>query len=477
MRSTLLAASVLAALVGTIAARGLLWLPVAFILFGVGAFLVMRLPRRPAGVLIAMGAVALPVVAAVGPPRGSDDLYRYIWDGRVQASGLDPYRYAPDDQHLAFLRDPFLWPAQSHWCVPSGCTLVNRPTVHTIYPPVAEALFAVVHWLSPSGSHEKPIQIAGILCALAVALFVWYQAKNLNYDPRRTVLWAWCPAVAIEAGSNAHIDVAAVLVTAVALGRLSRQRAISGGVLIGLAIATKVTPGLLLPAVIRRRPRAVLTAMCGAIAVVYLPHVLAVGAGVLGYIPGYLHEEGYADGARFALVSMVAPGALAGPVAVLILTGVAVWTWRTADPARPWRAAAVMVGAALIVAAPTYPWYTLLLVLLVAMGADLRWLAVIPAAYLAQFAPNLGLSTVLAQRLGYGVALVVILATGLRRPRDRARAEAGRRGRQSVERGDPDQARAQQVRGDHGDGQMGEVLHEADRPLPELDLDEGRRRT
>src|SRR6185437_14217755 len=142
--------------------------------------------------------------------------------------------------------------------------------------------------------------------------------------------------VALETGNNAHIDVVAVLLAAVALGLLARRRPLLGGAVLGLAIATKVTPGLLLPAVVRRRPVAVALGVLGAIATVYLPHLLAVGPAVLGYLPGYLHEEGFANGDRYAVLSWILPHALVQPAAVLILVAVSVWVLRSGDPDRPW---------------------------------------------------------------------------------------------------------------------------------------------
>jgi hypothetical protein len=223
--------------------------------------------------------------------------------------------------------------------------------------------------------------------------------------------------VAYEAGSNAHVDVLAAALAALALVRLATARtkraSLAGGALLGLAIATKLTPGLLVPAVLRRRPVAVLTAMAGAVAAVYLPHILAVGGGVLGYLPGYLNEEGYANGARFALLSWLVPGAWAAPVAVALLVLAALYAVRTAEPDRPWHAAATVTGAALLITAPTYPWYALLLVVLVALGARTAWLAVAAAGYLAQYPDHAHLATPTAQRLGYGIAVLVLAASAI----------------------------------------------------------------
>jgi len=418
--------------------RAVVFVGAAWLVFAVGGWLVRRLPARTATVLILLGGAALPLAAASVPPRSSDDMYRYIWDGQVQAAGVDAYRYVPAAPELAGLRDDFLWPPTANWCVPAGavdpdhgrplaagCTLINRPTVHTIYPPVAEALFVAVHVVSPPRSREGPLQLALAGFALATTILLLIGLRATRADPRLAVWWAWCPTVALDGGNNAHVDVAAAFLTGLALLVLARagtRRASTlGGVLLGLAVATKLTPLLITPAVLRRRPVlvATATATATAVATVYLPHVLAVGTHVIGYIPGYLTEEGYASGNRFALLTLFMPTTWAGPVAVAVLAAMALFSARTADPDQPWLAATTMAGTALLVAAPAYPWYALLLVLLVALGGRTEWLAVAAAAYLAQYAPNLHLTTASAQRIGYAAALTVVIVAALRRRRAR----------------------------------------------------------
>lgn len=416
----------------------LLLVGVAWLAFGVGAVLVRRAPPRAAVVLIVLGGFGLPLAAAFDPPRSSDDLYRYIWDGRVQAEGINPYRYVPAAADLEYLRDESLWRPGTTWCVSAdttdayrgdalapGCTLINRPSVPTIYPPVAQAMFRVVAAWSPPSSGHVPMQVAAALMAGVATVVLLVGLRWLGQDARWSVLWAWCPAVAYEAGSNAHIDVLAALLTASAVVVLCRARTrpawAGGGVLLGLAIATKLTPVLVLPAVVRRRPLAILTGLSGTIAAVYLPHILAVGSGVIGFVPGYLAEEGFVDGSRFALVSWLLPDPWRTVAVAVVLGAVAVravvLTPGGAGPAptydRPWAGAATVVGTALLLAAPSYPWYALLLVVLVAFGARPEWLAVVAAGYLAQYANDLGLTIVTAQRIGYGTALAIVVAGGL----------------------------------------------------------------
>jgi Glycosyltransferase family 87 len=408
----------------------------AWLAYAVGAWLIHKLPTRSAIVLIILGGVALPLVASFGPPRSSDDLYRYLWDGRVQAAGVDPYGYVPAAPELVNLRDDFLWPPDSNWCVTTGttdpdsgrplvpgCTLINRPTVHTIYPPVAQILFLAIHALSPPGSRHQPIQVAMAVFAIATTVLLVVGLRSAGADPRRAVLWAWCPLVAVEAGSNGHVDVAAVFATGLSLLVLARARShrasAVGGVLFGLAIATKLTPALVAPALLRRRPLTTAASATAAVAAVYLPHLLAVGPAVIGYLPGYLTEEGYADGSRFALLALLMPHTWAAPLAIAILLVVAVMVARRTDPDRPWLAATTMTGVALLVATPSYSWYAMLLVLLVALGGRPEWLAVAVAGQLAQHATNLDLDPTLAQRIGYGVALAVVIVGTLYRARAR----------------------------------------------------------
>ena len=413
----------------------LLVLLVSWLVFAIGALLVSRIPVRLAAALILAGGAAMQVAAFSGPPHLSDDVFRYIWDGRVQAAGIDPYKYVPAAPELADLRDPVLWPAASHWCVkpgtpdpdrPSavlvpGCSKLNRPWVHTIYPPVAEAYFVAVDEASPAGAGTRPMQAAAGLAALAVAGVLLAGLRSLGRDPRSAVLWAWCPTVAFEAGNDAHVDVIAAGLTVASLVVLARaatrerRRAVLGGSLLGLAVATKLYPALIGAAVVRRRPLAVASAAVAAVAAVYLPHLLAVGGHVLGYLPGYLQEEGYGDGARFALLRQVLPAAWCGPAAVLMMAATALLVMRYTDPRRPWDGAVVMVGVALILTSPAYPWYTELVVALAALAARPEWLPLAIAAYLPLFGTNAGITYTEGILAGYLTAAAVVAIVTLAR--------------------------------------------------------------
>ncbi|GAA2147114.1 hypothetical protein GCM10009760_37560 [Kitasatospora kazusensis] len=385
-------------------------------LFALALVLLRRVPGRYVTGLVLAGAVAVAATGLLAPPRTSDDAYRYVWDGRVQAAGISPYAHAPDDPALAGLRDPGLFPGGSctRWderrTAAGDCTHINRPAVHTIYPPVAEAWFLALH---PFGGGVRGPQAGGALLAVATTGVLLLIRRR----DRRAALWGWCPGVAVWSVNDAHVDTLGALLMVGGLGCAALGRPVRGGALLGAAVATKLIPALALPGALsgllarRPRPRDLLlpAVALGAFVLAYVPYVAASGAGVLGYLPGYLKEEGYDDGRieRFGLLRLVCSDALAPYAAGAVLLAVVLYVLRRGDPRRPWSGALLVTGTALLLVAPNYPWYGLLVVALVALDGRWEWLAV-PAAGQALYL--LGGEV---QQEAYGAALGVVLAGAL----------------------------------------------------------------
>jgi hypothetical protein len=428
----------------------------AWMAFIAAAWLLRKVPLRSAVALILLGGIAVQLAAVSAPPQNSNDLYRYIWDGRVQAAGVDPYAYVPTARQLTGLRETFLFHPGAEYCVSqsyaashpaaelaAGCTAINRPTVPTIYPPVAEAYFLGVHYLPGGSDSSMPIQATTALVAVLVTVLLLFGLRRLGRDVRTAALWSWCPLVALEAGNSAHVDVVAAGLSAAAILVLATarttRRTILGGILLGLAIATKPTPALTVPALLargdsrregmRRRWFTVAAAASSAFIAVYVPHLLAVGSKVIGFLPGYLQQENYASGTRYGIIGLFVTGPLASAMAVLILAAVALAVLQFGDPERPWQGALVMTAAALAVTTPHYQWYALLLVMLVAFDGRPEWLAFAAGAYYAA-EPRMGRYTPphrLIDAIAYGVPVLVVAAGWLAR-RELARRELARRG-------------------------------------------------
>ena len=388
------------------AARSPVFLGVAWAGFALGALLVLRLPARTAVPLILVGGLLLPAAAALSPPRSSDDVYRYGWDGRVQRPGstrTGTRRPRPSWPACATPRSGR--PGRTGACRPARPT--RRPATRS--PPAARSSTgrrctpstrrsprARSSWPARSGAGPyRPYQWLAVLLALAITVLLLFGLRRLGHDPRRAVLWAWCPTVALEAGNNAHIDVLAALLTVGALlvlaGSRSRRGALGGGVLLGLAVATKLTPVLVAPAVLRRRPVAVLAALAGAVAVVYAA-APARGRGRRARVRARLPARGGVR--RRATVRAAHDGAAdrGGEPGRGGRAGRGRPRTSCGRPTRPGRGWARPPWSArrCCVAAPAYPWYALLLVALVGLGGGAWWLAVAAAGYVAQYGQTWG---------------------------------------------------------------------------------------
>jgi len=393
-----------------------------------------RLPRRAALLLILGAGLAVRLAGLAGPPATSDDLYRYSWDGRVQAAGLDPYAQAPDSGQLVRLRESWLWP-DAAGCATldrgAGCTRINRPSDRTIYPPVAEAWFAAAYRVGGIGSRHKLWQVAGLLTELATLGLLPIALRRFGGDVRWTALYALCPAPVLEIVNNGHVDglgvvftVAALLVLAPPPTSVARlpdwARDVLAGLLLGAAALVKLYPALVLVAVVgtgrgRRLPallRAGVTA--GALtALTYLPHVVSVGPKVLGYLPGYLREEHYRGGGRFLIAGALGvPASLAGVASVLGVTAVIVWVLVRRPPAPV--GAAALLGAVFLATSPVQPWYAVSLLALATIARRPWWGAVVVAGYPYFFAVILDYRhTVGLGRAVYLAALVAVVTAAV----------------------------------------------------------------
>jgi len=385
------------------------WLTYALALLALAA-----VPLRRTVLVVALVGAVLLVPAVLVEPQTSSDSYRYVWDGRVQLAGVSPYRYVPDDEALRDLREAYLWPQG-----PDGESQVGRSTVPTIYPPVAQAWFALVAAVFPTGTGGYGIRVMTALLGVGVTVLLGRLMRRTGQDPRWAAVWAWCPLVVFEAGNNAHVDVLSTALVVLGFAALHGRRHVMAGVFLGLAVATKLVPLVVAPVFARERPVRVGAGGLAAVALPYLPHLLAVGTLVVGFLPGYLSQEGYDGTRRFNLVRLLVPDAAAPWVAVSLGAVIALIAWRLADPRRPWLVATWLSGAAMLVVSPTYHWYTLTLVACVALSRRVEWLLLPAAIYAVYLAPDYydSSSARLQVRLYSSVLAVVLAAAAVRHQR------------------------------------------------------------
>lgn len=304
---------------------------------------------RRALVLILVVAALLRAMLLFAPPI-STDLYRYIWDGRVQHAGINPYRYLPVDPALAFLRDAAIYPS------------INRAdTAPTIYPPVAQFVFYLVTSLSQSVTLLKTVMVGfEALAAWAILRLLRRRGKS----PALILLFVWHPLPIWEFAGSGHVD--AVYIACLFLGVLAaeaRRPALAGLALTGLLL-TKFFPVVVGPALYRRWGWRLPLAFAVAVVLCYLPYI-GVGRKVLGFLGGYSDEEGLRDGSGvylWLLLGHIVPLADEWARAYFALVALALSGLGLAVLLRADRDASVLGALALALTAtvlmsPHYAWY------------------------------------------------------------------------------------------------------------------------
>ena len=413
---------------------------VLWVLFAASVLVLRRVPQRAAIILVMVGAVALGGAALAGPPNTSTDSARYAWDGIVQRAGISPYEYVPADPALAELRTDWLFPpAVEGECVGERimtfeepgtgrvlCSAINRLTVPTIYAPTAELYFAAIRLIAGPDATYLPSQLGGLLLSLAVTALLLRTLLRLGRDPRWAALWGWCPLVATEAVTNSHVDVLGALLLLLATVLVSSRRQWLGGFALGAAIAVKLMPALGVPAMFRWR---VIVGAIVAFGVLYVPYIIVSGPDVLGYLPGYLGEEGYGTGKRFILLWLL-PGLAATIVAGIVIAVTALIVIRRSNALDPWMGQVVMIGVALLVLSPRYAWYALLLLPMIAMTGRWEWLAVPLALTGRLLVPDLAIG-----RITIFLSVAVIVAVSIARMPPEARQQWDRRLRHPLSTG------------------------------------------
>jgi len=316
-------------------------------------------------------------------PVLEDDYYRYLWDGGVAAHGINPYRYAPRD--VAESADHV--PAELRsLAVESGDVLqrVNHPGLRTIYPPVAQAAFAVAHWISPWGI--RGLRLVFFLFDLATLLLVLAFLRRLNLPALWVILYWWNPLVIHETFNTTHVDVVALPLVLGALLFATRRKYTLATAALALAVGAKLWPVVLLPFILRpilRRPKKVLAALAVFVLLAALMAVPIFSAG-MGENSGFraygsrwqMNDSAFMLllwGVEFAFKRLAFDAGMAGVATRLLAASlVAAWTlWLVRRPIRDdadlCRRCLYTIAAVFLLSPTQFPWYYLWLVPLLAL--------------------------------------------------------------------------------------------------------------
>jgi alpha-1,6-mannosyltransferase len=316
--------------------------------------------------LIASSVFGLTLVFA--PPVMSDDLYRYLWEGRLWLEGLNPYRLAPDD--------PALIPLRSDLWAP-----INNKPLASIYPPLSQLLFTVAAWL---GNAVWTVKLLALVAHVASSVVV----SRIAGRPRAALALGLNPLLLSEAALNGHFDVLTGLALLTSVWALSQHRIARAGAAVCVAVGLKAVGVLFVP-FFARRPKAlaVVSLACG---LLLLPLVWWRSPSDAASGPGQFATRWRGNESFFALgqwvadqlvsedwVGLVARGAVVAALLVL-------WLVILRRPSSPLEAGRLLIWAVLLLSPQVHPWYLawLLPMEVFAQGrAGLLWSAAVLCAY------------------------------------------------------------------------------------------------
>ena len=317
------------------------------------------------GIGLAMRVMVIPVT-----PELSDDLYRYMWDGHVQYSGVNPYVYGPADPALESIRTP--WHQE-----------INHPEVPTIYPPFAQLLFLGI-WVF--GGTVLAVKLLWICFDIGTAWILVQIARSLERPLIPILVWyVWSPLLVVEVAWNGHYDIVGVfwltlfLWLAVLLDRghptlrkILRWRAGLLGTCLAAATMTKLAPVLLLPAFWQRYGKVFVGAFLAVCALLYLPYA-SIGFELLTKGLRIYLKEWVANPGAFLIIQEI----IKDPMVSRILSGIIVIGTILLTMIRrfgPEDTMMFILGAGILFSPTIHPWYVIWLLPFAALRGNSSFL-------------------------------------------------------------------------------------------------------
>jgi Gpi18-like mannosyltransferase len=323
-------------------------------------------PWQLTGTIIFLAIIFRLCLIPSDPAVLSKDMYRYIWDGRVQQNGINPYLYPPQADELKNLRDSQIFPN------------INRTDYPTLYPAGAQIFFRIFYVLV--GDNVTAYKGIMVFFDIATLLVLAALLRAHDFKASRIIVYAWNPLVIFEIAYSGHLEGLTVFLMAVALYLYTIHKKIPATMMLALSAAVKMYPALLLPAFLNRgaRIKGIMT-FAATIIFLYLPF-LGAGGKISGFLPVYLKNpyESFNLGVKNLLMRLI-PGLDYYLLSLVFIIALAVAglmvLLKDKKDIDVMRYAYILVGSLMILMpASLHPWYVVLIVPFLAIYPNPAWL-------------------------------------------------------------------------------------------------------
>lgn len=206
-------------------------------------------------VIILATALCCRFLMLFSQPALSDDIYRYVWEGRITVSGINPYLHAPSSPELESFQDPEIYPN------------INNKDLPAIYPPLSQYIFALVAAVGGGLYAMKTVFTAFDLLTVFVLMKILFY---LNMDLKKIAVYALNPLVIMEFAGSGHLDSAGIFFLVAAFYFAMRSRPLHAAFALALSILSKLMPLLFLPILFNRRIRSAGLVFVATIAAAYV---------------------------------------------------------------------------------------------------------------------------------------------------------------------------------------------------------------
>ena len=324
--------------------------------------------------LIIIFALLFRIILWLSPPTLSDDIYRYLWEGRLVSIDINPFEYAPDAPQLEHMRDQEIFPQ------------INHKNFVTIYPPLNQFMFSVSTQLHPS---IKMMKLTFVIFDLLTMVVLMLTLFTLKTDLNRIIIYAWNPLIIMEFAGSGHLDSAAIFFLMLSFYLFIKGKSVASILSLALSFLGKLLALIFLPFILQKKKVFSTVLFVAVICVAYLPF-LGAGTKLFQSLIIYSNEWVF-NGSLYPLFIWVlpSPATARGMSAILfVLTiGVLFFWYRKrhldADKRSIYIIGFIGLGLLLLVTPVLHPWYVCWIVPFLVIYPNRAWIFLTGSVFLS----------------------------------------------------------------------------------------------